>query len=219
MEKDYKISTEYISSAKKITENSSLSRDSVFIAIFGALWGLVEITLGVFLKGMRFPMGGAILTAISSVIFLTGRYFIRRRGSILMMGAIAAILKVFSLGTVIAGPFMAILIESFIAEIAISLLGIHRFSYIFTVCLLTLYTIIHPLIAQGIIFGENIYKIYLEIFQKVAQLLHIDFQFIGWIILFYAIIHLILGTAAGWFAYSLSIRVNRELSRQSKDKK
>jgi hypothetical protein len=84
---------------------------------------------------------------------------------------------------------------------------------------LTLYTIIHPLIAQGIIFGENIYKIYLEIFQKVAQLLHIDLQFIGWIILFYAMIHLILGTAAGWFAYSLSIRVNRELSRQSKDKK
>ncbi|OGB70066.1 MAG: hypothetical protein A2Y94_01815 [Caldithrix sp. RBG_13_44_9] len=219
MEKKHKISAKYISPDKEITENQSLSRDSVFIAIFGAMWGLVEITLGVFMKGMRLPMGGAILTAISSVIFLTGRYFIRRRGSILMMGAIAAILKVFSLGTVIAGPFMAILIESLIAEIAISLLGIHRFSYIFTVCLLTLYTIIHPFIAQGIIFGENIYKIYLEIFQKIAQFLHIDLHYIGWIILCYAVIHLILGATAGWFAYSLSIRVDKELSRQLKGKK
>jgi len=99
-----------------------------------------------------------------------------------MMGAIAAILKVFSVGTVIAGPFMAILIESLIAEITISLLGIHRFSYVLTAALLTLYTIIHPFIAQGIIFGENIYKIYLEIFQKIAQLLHIDIHYIGWII-------------------------------------
>jgi hypothetical protein len=214
MEKNRHIITSSISSGEPVLENRSLSRDRVFIAIFGAVWGLVEITLGVFLKGMRLPMGGAILTAVSCIIFLTGRYFIRRRGSILMMGAIAAILKVFSIGTVIAGPFMAILIESLLAEISISLLGIHRFSYLFTGGLLSLYTIIHPFISQGIIFGENIYKIYLEIFQKIAQLLHIDLHYLGWIILSYAIIHLFLGTTAGWFAYSLSSRVNREFSKQ-----
>ena len=219
IEKDRKIPEGKISPTDKTGHAPSLSRDSVFIAIFGALWGLVEITLGVFIKGMRLPMGGAMLVAISSIIFLTGRYFIRRRGSILMMGAIAAILKVFSIGTVIAGPFVAILIESFIAEISISLLGIHRFSYVLTVCLLTLYTIIHPFIAQGIIFGENIYKIYLEIFQKIAGLLHIDIHYIGWIILCYAFIHLMLGAFAGWFAYTLSVRVNRELTQQLKDKK
>jgi hypothetical protein len=218
-EKNRKIPEGKISLAGKTGNTASLSRDSVFIAIFGALWGLVEITLGVLIKGMRLPMGGAILVSISSIIFLTGRFFIRRRGSILMMGAIAAILKVFSIGTVIAGPFVAILIESFIAESAISLLGINRFSYVFTVCLLTLYTIIHPFIAQGIIFGENIYKIYLEIFQKIAGLLHIDIHYIGWIILSYAFIHLMLGAIAGWFAFSLSVRVNRELTQQSKDKK
>jgi len=216
MKKNRHIFAWQISPSDQVPVATSLSRDSVFIAIFGAVWGLVEITLGVLIKGTRLPMGGAILTAVSSIIFLTGRYFIRRRGSILMMGAIAAILKVFSVGTVIAGPFMAILIESLLAEISISLLGIHRFSYLFTAGLLSLYTIIHPFIAQGIIFGENIYKIYLEIFQKIAQLLHIDIQYIGWILLLYAVVHLILGTTAGWFAYSLSTRVNREFTKQLK---
>lgn len=211
MEKKRKV----IFSAEDVSDWSSLSRDSVFIAIFGALWGLVEITLGVVIKGIRLPMGGALLVAICSIIFLTGRFFIRRRGSILMMGGIAAILKIFSVGTVIAGPFIAILIESLIAEALISILGIHRFSYVMTASALSVYTILHPFISQGIIFGENIYKIYLETFQKITQLLQLDFRYVVWIILIYVFLHLILGAASGWLAYSLALRVKKEFSINS----
>ncbi len=206
MEKSRKI----ISSAEYGSNRFSLSRDSVFIAIFGALWGLVEITLGVVIKGIRLPMGGALLAAICSIIFLTGRFFIRRRGSILMMGGIAATLKIFSVGTVIAGPFIAILIESLIAEVLISLLGVHRFSYVMTASALSVYTIFHPFISQGIIFGENIYKIYIETFQKITQLLQLEFSYLIWIILIYVFLHLILGTTSGWLAYSLALRVKKE---------
>lgn len=211
MEKNRKIifSTEYAA------DRSSLSRDSVFIAIFGALWGLVEITLGVVIKGTHLPMGGALLTAICSVIFLTGRFFVRRRGSILMMGGIAATLKIFSLGTVIAGPFLAILIESFLAEILISLLGVHRFSYVITASALSVYTILHPFISQGIIFGENIYMIYLETFKKITQLLHLDVNYFIWIIIIYIFLHLILGITSGWLAYSLALQVKKEFSLNS----
>jgi len=206
MEKNRKV----ISSAEYVSDRSSLSRDSVFIAIFGALWGLVEITLGVVIKGTRLPMGGAFLAVLCSIIFLNGRFFVRRRGSILMMGGIAATLKIFSVGTVIAGPFIAILIESLIAEALVSFLGVHRFSYVITANALSVYTILHPFISQGIIFGENIYKIYLETFQKITQLLQLDFSYLIWIILIYVFLHLILGTASGWFAYSLALRVKKE---------
>jgi hypothetical protein len=189
------------------------SRDTILIAVFGALWGLMEISLGVVLKGLRLPMGGAILTAIACPIFLTGRYFVRVRGSIIMMGMIAAILKIFSVGTVIAGPFMAILIESILAEILISFLGIHRLSYVITTTLLTVYTIIHPFIAQGIIFGDNIYKIYIETFKKIADLMHIDMTYLSWILIVYAAIHLILGISSGWIAFSLATGVKRELNK------
>jgi hypothetical protein len=199
----------------KTTAEYYLSRDTIYIGIFGALWGLMEITLGVTLKGLRIPMGGAFLTAISSIIFLTGRYFIRRRGSIILMGAVAAVLKLFSIGTVITGPFIAIIIEATIAEILLILLGVNRISFVLTPAILCLYTIVHPFIAQGLIFGEDIYKIYITSFQKIASLLSIDTIYLGWIVILYALIHLIMGTIAGWMTYSLSVRVSQERAREN----
>jgi hypothetical protein len=210
MHQDHKQISE---SPQKSSQRVTISRDTVLIGIFGALWGLMEITIGLTLKGLRIPMGGAILTAISCVIFLTGRSFINQRGSIFLMGAVAATMKVFSVGTVIAGPFMAILIEAGMAEILVSLLGINRFSYTGTSIILCLYTIVHPFIAQGIIFGDDIYRIYLETFRTLSLLFNIDLAYLVWIIIFYAFIHIILGFMAGWLAYSLSIRVDQELSR------
>jgi hypothetical protein len=189
---------------------SHLSRESIMIGIFGALWGLMEVGLGGIIKGLRIPMGGAFLTALACIIFLTGRYFVRQPGSILMMGGIAAVLKVFSVGTVIAGPFMAILIEALLAEILISLLGIKKFSYLLTGAILTTYTIIHPFISQGIIFGDNIYKVYIETFKGLAALINIDITYFGIIILGYGGLHFLLGIAAGWIAFSISKKAEGE---------
>ena len=204
-----------LESHKRASGIESLSRDTVLIGIFGALWGLMEITLGLTIKGLRIPMGGAVLTAISCIIFLTARYFINHRGSIFLMGAVAATLKIFSVGTVIAGPFMAILIEAGIAEVLISLLGVNRISYIITSVTLCLYTIVHPFIAQGFIFGDDIYQIYLETFRKISFILSIDLTYLTWIVILYAALHIILGFIAGWLAYSLSVRVGQELRETS----
>ncbi len=193
-----------------ISERPDISKSTVLIGVFGALWGLMEISLGTLVKGLRIPMGGAMLTSVACIIFLTGRYFIRRKFSILIMGGIAATIKVFSVGTVIAGPFMAILIEASIAEILISSLGVNRLSFILTSIVLVIYTIIHPFISQGIIFGANIYKIYLETFHKLADLFHTGYQYMAVIILLYILIHALLGGISGWIAYSLSKRVENE---------
>ena len=193
-----------------ISERPDLSKSTVLIGVFGALWGLMEISLGTLVKGLRIPMGGAMLTAVACLIFLTGRYFIRRKFSILIMGGIAATIKVFSVGTVIAGPFMAILIEACIAEILISFLGINRLSFILTSMVLVIYTIIHPFISQGIIFGANIYKVYLETIQKVADVFHTSYQYLAVIVLLYILMHALLGGISGWIAYSLAKRVENE---------
>ncbi len=192
------------------------SRDTVLIAVFGALWGLMEATLGVFLKGLRIPMGGAILTAMATIILLTGRYYVRRRGSVLMMGAVAAVLKLFSIGTVIAGPFMAILLEALFAEIIISILGVNRFSYILTGMFLMLYTIVHPFIAQGLIFGDDIYTVYLETFRKAAQLLKLQANHLGLVLALYGGIHALFGSVAGWLGYRLPEKVSREMQQTEK---
>lgn len=198
---------------EKLNSERHVPMDTVLVAIFGAMWGFMEITLGVTLKGLRLPLGGAILTTIAVVIFLTGRYFVKRRGSILMMGAVAAILKIFSIGTVIAGPFIAILIEATLAEILISVFGINRISYLSTGIILLLYTILHPFLAQGLIFGANIYKIYLETFRLTAKFFKLDYQYLGLIFLAYVAVHLSLGTIAGWLGWLLPKQVEFELQQ------
>ncbi len=186
--------------------------DTVLISLFGALWGLMEITVGVTVKGLRIPMGGAILTAFAVIIFSTGRHFVPKFGATFMMGAVAAILKIFSIGTVIASPFLAILMEGLLGEIVLTLLGTNRYSFIITGILLLLYSIVHPFISQGIIFGANIYKIYLESFKRLAGLLHIPAGHLLWILLIYVALHIILGVAAGWFGYALARKVEEELT-------
>lgn len=201
---------------KKLTvndhRNSFSSQDIAIVAVFGALWGLMEMTLGVTLKGLRIPMGGALLTAVANVIFLTGRYFVRQRGSILMMGAVAALMKIFSIATIITGPFLAILLEAAFAEILITLLGINRISYCLTPVFLLLYTILHPFISQGLLFGDDIFTIYLLTFRKMAEVLHIGLNHLSWVVLIYAGIHIFLGLMSGWLAYSLALKVEEELA-------
>ncbi len=194
-------------------QNGLSRRDTALIATFGALWGLMEITVGVTLKGLRIPMGGAILTALAVIIFTTGRYFVPRKGSVLMMGAVAAILKIFSVGTVIAGPFMAIVLEALFGEILLSLLGRHLLSYILTGVILLLYSMVHPFISQGIVFGANIYKIYMDSFTRVAELLHIPARHLLWIIALYAGVHALLGATAGWIGYLLPRRAEYEYAQ------
>lgn len=195
------------------TSNAPRHRDTIFIAVFGGLWGLLEITLGVTLKGLRVPFSGAILATCASVIFLTGRYFCRRRGSILMMGAVAAMLKIFSVGTVIAGPFLAIMIEALLAELLISLLGVNRPGYLFTGITVLVYTILHPFLAQGLIFGTNIYKIYLETGHQIMRILSLDLKHIGFVFLGYFILHAAIGGFAGWLGWILPRQAEQKLEQ------
>ena len=93
------------------------TRELATLAVFGALWGLVEISLGSVLKTLNIPMSGMVLSAIGLVIALTGRVFVPRRGSTLFIGVIAMLLKLFSLGGVIVGPMVGIISEALVAEI------------------------------------------------------------------------------------------------------
>jgi hypothetical protein len=97
------------------------TRDWVYIAVFGALWGAIEITLGAYLHVIFPPLAdtflvGVILAGLGGVIALTGRHFVPHTGSVLMIGVVTALLKALSLGGVKIGPMVAILAESLLME-------------------------------------------------------------------------------------------------------
>ena len=190
------------------------SKETLFIAAFGVLWGLLETTLGTLLKGLRLPMTGFILVALALPLVLTGRYFTPRKGSILMMSGVAALMKLFSIGGFMLSPIWAILMEGVTAECIVSVLGTRRISYMITGSVLFVYTLLHPLIAQSILYGANIYKVYIGI-------IHTLLAFLGQpgdnILIFGAFIILLVafvGGCIGFISYSLARQVDLNLQER-----
>ena len=72
------------------------TRELVLLAVFGALWGVVEMSLGTVLKSLNIPLSGAVLAAIGLMIAMLGRLFVPKRGATIFIGAIATLLKLFT---------------------------------------------------------------------------------------------------------------------------
>ena len=174
----------------------------------------MEITLGVLLKGLRLPFAGEVLTAGAAIIVLNGKYFAPQRGSVFLMGLVAAVLKLFSLGNVIIGPFMAIIMEGLIAEIILLIFRLNLFSFLFTGAILQLYTVVHPFIAQGLIYGGDIYKLYAEIYEQVISYTGLTENDIVLILIIYTAFHMSFGVLAGFFAWKLKQSIVEKLKEK-----
>jgi hypothetical protein len=191
----------------------TMSRDTLYIAVFGTLWGLLEITLGTGLKSLRIPFTGFIMVALALVILLAGRRFAPRRGSILMMGGVAALLKVFSMGGFVLGPFWAILIEAMLAEIIISTLGLRRLSCMLTGVVLLAYTTVHPLIAQRVLYGSGIIQIYLEMLERGRSALGLEDASLLAVVGAWLAVITVIGSGLGLAGYRLGWEVDARVQR------
>src|SRR5512139_3930216 len=93
------------------------TRELVTLAVFGALWGLVEISLGSVFHAINLPLTGMLLSVIGAMVLCIGRLFVPHRGSTIFIGVIAMFLKLFSIGNILIGPMVGILAEALIAEL------------------------------------------------------------------------------------------------------
>jgi hypothetical protein len=189
------------------------SRYTLPIAVFGTLWGLLEMTLGLALKGLRIPFTGFLMVMLVTVIFLVGRRFAPRPGSVLMMGGVAALLKIFSIGGFILGPFWAILMEALIADVVLSTLGFNRVSAVLTAILLLAYTTVHPLLAQTVLYGGEIIPIYLEMIGKGAALMGLERGSLLTVAGAWLALITVLGTTSGLVGFRLGGHVELRVER------
>lgn len=190
------------------------TRELVTIAIFGALWGLVEISLGTVLKSFRIPLSGVLLSAIGLMIAMIGRVFVPKRGSTLFVGVIAMLLKLFSLGGVIIGPMIAIAAEAIVAEIVLTLFKRpSRKAFLFTGGLGVLWVLIHPFVTNPILFGRTAFVVWLDLLDTGSRLIGLDTSAIVGILLFMIAVHLAIGALAGWLAWDLGRQLHARLGK------
>jgi len=192
------------------------TRELVTLAVFGTLWGVVEISLGSVLHGINIPMTGLVLAAVGLMIALIGRAFVPKRGSTIFVGVIATILKLFSIGAIIIGPMIGILAEALIAELVLSIFGRPtRASFIWAGMLGVLWTLVQPFVSGLLLFGRDLLSVWLEMLESGGRLFGLGTQAMVWIFGALLLMHLAVGALAGWLGWSLAGSINSRLGRNA----
>ncbi len=196
------------------------TRDLVYIAVFGALWGVLEMTLGSYLHLIFPPLAtplvgvGTIMTAMGMVVALIGRLFVPRAGSVLMIGLVVAILKALSIGGVKLPAMIAIIIECLLAELGLFLARRpSRGGFMLAGCLAVLWTFFHKFFASYVFLGQGIYEVYLGMLKAGSQALGIGMGYALVIIAVFLLIRIVAGGLAGWLAWELGKAVQARLTQ------
>jgi len=102
------------------------SRPWAHAALFGALWGALELSLGTMLQLSRLPLRGSIMAVIGLVCMFTLRRLQPRFGVCALAGFVAIALKIFTLGGFFPGPIIGIALEALMVEISFLVLPKRR---------------------------------------------------------------------------------------------
>ncbi len=193
-----------------------LRRNEIAVtAVFGAFWGVIEITLGTMLQISKIPFRGTFLTLIAIFIIIVSRSFLNYKGAIIAVSATAASLKLIAVSGVNVTPFIAIIMEGFIGEVIFLLFPFTLFSVIAAGSLILVYTLIHGLIMQGIFFGPGIYQVYLEIINGLGREINYNGELAYAMVPLIVSSYILLGGVMGWYGWRTGKRALEILGEEA----
>lgn len=175
---------------------------AAYIAVFGVLWGAVEILLGNILHLFEVPFKGTILSAIGCIICLVGSSLIpnKKNLAILYIGLIAILIKLFSFGVFKPHIFVSMFVATILIQLLVMVFGYNLLGFICSGIAACLAPYISALLFFGLIFGEGFNFIQHGLVTDSAHLHWLASSFIyavGLILL----LNIIIGIVTGWLAF------------------
>jgi outer membrane cobalamin receptor len=137
------------------------SREIALLGLMAALWGVIEITVGGMIKTWHIPFGGSLLSTFGVVILLTARGSVPQKWSSILVGVVAALIRLASGfgGAVFAA--IGIVAEALIVELVLSLWPSSRLrARLLAGMLAVIWALVHPFIVQGYLAGLGPRKVY-----------------------------------------------------------
>ncbi|MFA6092515.1 MAG: hypothetical protein WCU88_03530 [Elusimicrobiota bacterium] len=179
----------------------------VYTTVFGALWGLAEALLGGALHAARFPLRGAVMAAMGSIILCAVRVKLARPGAALAAGATAAALKLVSIGAFKLGPTVGILVESLLVELVLSLFGTSPAAILLACITACLEGIPHFFITNRILYGRDIFTTYLAVVRQMQAFFGLPEDAWKTLLGLWLAGHLLIGACAGAVAVMAARRL------------
>ncbi len=144
-------------------------------AILGSVWASIEIVLGSFLHNLKFPLTGTILSAAGISLLVAGHSLWKGQGIVWRAGIICAVMKSVSPSSVIFGPMIGIIVEAFIVELAIRILGGGTAGYVLGGAVACTTPLIQKTISYLFVYGMDVVAVFEKLVAFAAISLNLPF--------------------------------------------
>jgi len=187
------------------------TKEIILLALFAAVWAVIEINLGLLLKIIKLPFYGTILTFIGLLILVLARTTVPKRGTAILMGICVAFLKLIYLGGIAIYPVIGILMEVILVEIVFQT-NKHNKRQIMTASIMAIsWSLLHLFFVFGILAGWGFVRVFELIVERGASLLGIAEHQALLIFFVILLFHLIIGILGGLLNWKLKQMVFKRL--------
>lgn len=170
-------------------------------AVAGGLWASFEIIVGSLLHNLHLPFSGSLLATFSVILMISFQQIWNENGLIWRAGLICGLMKSLSPSAVILGPMTGIMLEAFLMDLFIYLIGRNLVGYILAGIAALLSAILHKLASLFILYGSDLVNIYVNLFEFLKKQLGVQNADPADLILGIVIIYMVVGAIAALSGY------------------
>ncbi len=191
------------------------ARPWTYAALFGALWGAIEATLGTAVHLGNVPLRGTIMGLIGLLCVVCLRRLQPHPGVCLLAGVVAIFLKIFTLGGLYPGPIIGIGVQALVLELALTASGGRAIGAAIGGFLALATNPVQKLITMWVVAGTDAVRSYFLLLEESATAFGFEGLSAEVVIVSIVLGKGIIGVAGGLWSWLVAARVMRRLGRRS----
>ena len=191
------------------------ARRWTYAALFGALWGALEASVGTAVHLSRMPLRGMLMGILGLLCLVCLRRLQPRPGVCLLAGLVAAFLKIFTLGGLYPGPLVGIMVEAVAVELAMTLTGGRAFGAVLGGAVTLGTNPVQKLAMTWLVAGTEAMRSVVDIGEKTVA--SVGLQGLGPVAIVTALVttQAVVGALGGLWAWRVAGRVARRVGERS----
>lgn len=191
------------------------ARQWTYAALFGALWGALEASVGTAVHLGRLPLRGMLMGLLGLLCLVCLRRLQPHPGVCLLAGVVAAFLKIFTLGGLYPGPLVGIAVEALAVEVAMTSTGGRPLGAALGGAVALGTNPLQKLLMTWLVAGTEAMRDLIDLGERAAE--SVGLGVLGPVTVLVAIVaaQAVVGGAGGLWAWRVAGRVSRRVGERS----